>query len=195
MKSRFFCAAAAAVLLVFFVFVGQTALCRTATGLADEADEICRALSDDARAEEMLRYGVKLYVDMLNYRDKLSAGSGLLTSSTVTYSFGAYPYASFFFFHLWESAFGENVAGRWQQMCDFPNWFDYAAIDLDENCRFLSYGIGDLMHKKNRFAAFEIYTHLAQTVHFYGQIRPQRMARTWELLKRIPANYAKIWDM
>ncbi|MBQ4107540.1 MAG: heparinase II/III family protein [Lentisphaeria bacterium] len=150
---------------------------------------------DDARAEEMLRYGVKLYVDMLNYRDKLSAGSGLLTSSTVTYSFGAYPYASFFFFHLWESAFGENVAGRWQQMCDFPNWFDYAAIDLDENCRFLSYGIGDLMHKKNRFAAFEIYTHLAQTVHFYGQIRPQRMARTWELLKRIPANYAKIWDM
>ncbi len=54
MKSRFFCAAAAAVLLVFFVFVGQTALCRTATGLADEADEICRALSDDTRAEEGL---------------------------------------------------------------------------------------------------------------------------------------------
>lgn len=54
MKSRFFCAVAAAVILVFFVFVGQTALCRTATGLADEADEVCRALSEDSRANEGL---------------------------------------------------------------------------------------------------------------------------------------------
>ena len=141
---------------------------------------------DDARAEEMLRYGVKLYTDMLDYRDKLSAGSGLLTSSTVTYSFGAYPYASFFFFHLWKSAIGEDVAGRWQQMCDFPNWYDFASIDIDSRGRILYHGIGDLAHEANRYKTHAIYTHLAQTVHFYGKIRPERMANTWAVLKRLP---------
>lgn len=54
MKIRFFCAVAAALILVFFIFVGHASLFRAATGLADEADEICRMLSDESRTEEGL---------------------------------------------------------------------------------------------------------------------------------------------
>ena len=141
---------------------------------------------DDAKAEEMLRYGVKLYTDMLDYRDELSAGSGLLTSSTVTYSFGAYPYASFFFFHLWKSAVREDVSGRWRQMCDFPNWYDFASIDINQKGQILYHGIGDIGHEQNRYKTGAIYTHLAQSVHFYGKSHPERMANTWTILKRLP---------
>ncbi len=150
-------------------------------GLAAYKDGI-----DDAKAEEMLRYGVKLYTDMLDYRDELSAGSGLLTSSTVTYSFGAYPYASFFFFHLWKSAVREDVSGRWRQMCDFPNWYDFASIDINQKGQILYHGIGDIGHEQNRYKTGAIYTHLAQSVHFYGKSHPERMANTWTILKRLP---------
>ena len=155
-------------------------------GLAAYGDGI-----DDARAEEMLRFGVKQYVDMLNYRETLSAGSGLLVSSTVTYSFGPYPYATFFFFHLWRSAFGEDVADRWPQMCDYPRWFDFAAIDINPAGRYLFHGIGDLMHMDNRQSADSMYTHLAQVIHFYGASRPEQMPAVRAIIRRLPEKIRK----
>ena len=155
-------------------------------GLAGYGDGI-----DDPATEEMLRFGVKLYVDMLDYREKLSAGSGLLASLAVTYSFGPYPYASFFFFHLWRSAFGENVAGRWMQMCDFPNWFDFAAIDINDRGYFLFHGFGDVMHLQNRHSADTVYTHMAQVIHFYGKDYPERVQSAWGTLQRLPARISK----
>ena len=155
-------------------------------GLAAYGDGI-----DDARAEEMLRFGVNLYAEMMDYREKLSAGSGLLSSVTVTYSFGPYPYATFFFLHLWQSAFGEDISGRWKQMCDFPNWFDYAAIDVDEKGQFLYHGVGDIMHCTNRHSADTIYTHLAQVVHFYSQSHPEKMNGAYAVLQRLPEKSRK----
>ena len=150
-------------------------------GLAGYGDGI-----DDPAAEEMLRFGVKLYVDMLDYRENLSAGSGLLTSLAVTYSFGPYPLATFFFFHLWKSAFGEEVSGRWMQMCDYPNWFDYAAIDINARGHFLYHGFGDVMHQQNRHGADMIYTHMAQVIHFYGKNYPEKVQSAWWTLQRLP---------
>jgi heparin/heparan-sulfate lyase len=141
---------------------------------------------DDATAADMLRRGAELFVEMLDYREALSAGSGLLTSSTIGYSFGPYPYATFFFFHLWRSAFGAEVADRWMQMCDYPKWFDFAAIRIDPIGRFLSYGIGDTPHTDNLGSALLIYTHMAQSIHFYGQNHPEKVLASYATIKRLP---------
>ena len=155
-------------------------------GLAAYGDGI-----DDVCAEEMLRYGVNLYIEMLDHREKLSAGSGLLSSATVTYSFNPYPYATFFFFHLWRSAFGVDVAERWFQMCDYPKWFDFAAFNIDERGRMLYHGVGDIGHVRNTLTVSEIYTHLAQTIHFYEPAYPEQTKASWAAMTRLPPRISK----
>src|SRR5690606_8781523 len=108
-------------------------------GLAGYGDGV-----DDARAEGMLKRGGKLYTDMMNYRENISAGSGLLAASTVTYSFSTYPYGTFHFLHTLRSAFNQDVTGRWKQMLDYPNWFDWAALKLYPDGDMLFHGIGDI---------------------------------------------------
>lgn len=70
-------------------------------GLAAYGDGI-----DDARAEKLLRNGYRLNTAMMNLRDEISGGSGLLTSICSGYSFGQYPWASYNFLHVLESAAG-----------------------------------------------------------------------------------------
>ena len=55
MMSRFFSALAVAVLLIFFVTVGQISLGKTAEDLAQQTDEVCDALSDETKKEDGLR--------------------------------------------------------------------------------------------------------------------------------------------
>ncbi len=143
---------------------------------------------DDVRSERMIKAGAKLFVDMMDYREKISAGSGLLSSSTVSYSFFNYPYATFNFLHTWQSAFNEDLTDRWLQMLDFPNWFDWAAIKLSPTGKMLFHGIGDIGHSDNQLRVDDLYTHMAQIVHFYGDKYPRKVGKAYALQARIPYN-------
>jgi heparin/heparan-sulfate lyase len=79
---------------------------------------------DDKLAGELLRRGYAVHKKMMDYRDKLSSGKGLLSATTTSYSFGAYPYASFLFLHTYKSATGKDISTHWNHMRDYPNWFD-----------------------------------------------------------------------
>ena len=156
-------------------------------GLAGYGDGV-----DDARAEGMLKRGGKLYTDMMNYRENISAGSGLLAASTVTYSFSTYPYGTFHFLHTLHSAFNQDVTGRWKQMLDYPNWFDWAALKLYPDGDMLFHGIGDIFHTDNRARTTYMYTHMAQVIHFYSDKYPKRMDAVYALQNRLPDNQKKI---
>jgi hypothetical protein len=141
---------------------------------------------DNTKAEGMLRRGAALFVDMMDHREKISAGSGLLSTATVSYSFGVYPYSTFNFLHTWKSAFNQDLSERWKQMLDYPNWFDWAAIKLTPDGNMLYHGIGDLAHANNLLGIAEMYTNLAQTIHFYGKNHPDKIARAYETQLRLP---------
>lgn len=152
-------------------------------GLAGYGDGI-----DDARTETMLKRGKALFIDMMDHREEISAGSGLLSSSTVSYSFFNYPYSSFHFLHTYRSAFNQDATDKWRQMLDFPNWFDWAALKLSSDGRMLFHGIGDLGHTTNTLRATDIYTHMAQVIHFYSEKYPHKMEQAYALQSKLPNN-------
>lgn len=167
---------------------GETAL-EWYAGLAAYGDGI-----DDARSELMLKRGASLFVDMMNHREKISGGSGLLSSSTVSYSFFNYPYTTFSFFHTWKSAFNEDLTEKWKQMLDFPNWFDWAALKLHPNGKMLFHGIGDIGHSDNLLTVKDLYTHMAQTIHFYGDKYPAEMKKAYALQNKLPNSMRRVLD-
>ncbi len=141
---------------------------------------------DDARCADFLKRGAKVFVDMLNYRESSSNGSGVLSALTPGYSFGNYPYATFLFFYSWQSAFGVDLTARWSQMADFPNWFDFLAIRQGRQQDLLDFGIGDGQHTDNAFPAWAIYTHLSQSIHFYSKSQPEKARRAYAALSDLP---------
>lgn len=165
---------------------GETAL-QWFAGLAGYGDGI-----DDERTEKMLKAGANQFVDMMDFRDMISAGSGLLSTPTVTYSFSVYPHATFHFLHTWQAAFGEDISSRWTQMLDYPNWFDWAAIKVTDDNKMLYHGIGDLAHADNLAGAQEMYTNLAHTVHLYGEQFPEKIANTYRIMARFPEKHRVI---
>jgi heparin/heparan-sulfate lyase len=150
-------------------------------GLAGYGDGI-----DDARCADFIRRGAELFVAMMDHREKTSAGSGLLSAITISYSFGAYPNSTFLFLHSWKSAFGEDLSGRWAQMADYPTWFDFSMIRQEPGQNFLQFGIGDVPHTDNEFYAVPMYTHLAQSIHFYGQKHPEKARNAYAVIAELP---------
>lgn len=147
---------------------------------------------DDARAEAMLKRGGTLYIDMMEHRENISAGSGLLSAATVTYSFTTYPYSSFHFLHTLRAAFNQDVTNRWKQMLDYPKWFDWATLKLDSRGRTLFHGIGDVAHTDNLAHTTYMYTHMAQVIHLYGERYPEKMDLVYALQDRLPPNRKRI---
>ena len=140
---------------------------------------------DDKLAGELLQKAYRRNIEMMNYRDKVSGGTGLLSAATHGYSFGAYPYATFHFLHCMESATGKNLAAQWTQMRQYPRWFGWMQIPKDGH--LLTYGIGDMAHTNNRLDTRMMYTHMAQSIHFYPECAPE--AR--RLMKQLPARDRK----
>ena len=125
----------------------------------------------DEVVERQLRDGYKLFVDMMDFREELSAGSGLLVS-IAAYSFGNYPYSSFNFLHTLRSAAGIDGTEYWTQPKDYTKWFLWAAIRGPGG--LYDYGFGDNFHYDNRFRSYLMYTHLAQIIHFFAKKDPEK---------------------
>lgn len=150
----------------------------------------------DQDADSMLRRGVKLFVDMLDYRDAISDGSGLLASTTTAYAFGAYPYATYLFFFSWKSAFGEDIANRWEQMRHYHRFFEGMTFRMSAEAGkgyALTYGIGDIWHTDNRLEITPVYTHIANNIHFYKDAFPESAREMYNTLGTFPKE-ARLYD-
>ncbi len=157
-------------------------------GLATYGDGI-----DDELAAKLLKNGYELNVAMMDLRDRISGGSGLLTSICTGYSFGEYPWASYNFLHTLKSAAGIDGTQHWTQMRDYGNWFNWAAIpDSATKDGFLDFGWGDAFHETNKLASWMMYTHLAQAIHFYGKSMPERAKQARAIMEQIPPHIRKI---
>ncbi|MBS1371339.1 MAG: DUF4962 domain-containing protein [Lentisphaeria bacterium] len=148
---------------------------------------------DDARAGKLLKAGYELNVAMMDLRDRISGGSGLLTSICTGYSFGEYPWASYNFLHALRSAAGIDGTKHWTQMRDYGNWFSWAAIPSREvKDGFLDFGWGDAFHQTNALASWMMYTHLAQAIHFYGESEPERVKQARAVMEMVPPHNRRI---
>ncbi len=144
----------------------------------------------DELAEQMLRRGAKLFVDMMDYRERVSGGSGLLAAITSGYTFGQYPFASLMFLYSWRAAFGEDLTDRWSQMSDYPKWVDRALIPGQEADVTYDYGIGDTPHKNNRVQLGVVMaSHMAHIIELYGDRYPEKAQRAYALMRRIPEKW------
>lgn len=143
---------------------------------------------DDALANQFIKEGAALFIGMLNHREWTSAGTGILSASTVTYSFGDYPHSTFNFFHTWKSAFNEDLSLKWTQMLNYHNWFDWAKIKLTPGGKMLYHGIGDLSHADNLFSVPELYAHFAQVTHFYSGNNSEKTGNVYALMKELSDN-------
>jgi len=126
---------------------------------------------DDKLAERQLVDGYKLFVDMMNYRDEISGGSGVLVSICSGYSFGAYPTTTFLFLHTLRSAAGIDGTDYWTQPKDYTNWFLWAMIQGKDGLLY-DYGWGDAFHYNNRLNSGGMYTNFAQIIHFFNKKDP-----------------------
>ncbi len=140
----------------------------------------------DAEAEAMLKRGMALFVRMMDFRDETAAGSGLLSSLTTAYAFGAYPVTTHLFFYSYNSAFGEDVSGRWKQMLDYHTFVKGMTFLPNEEGAARLHGIGDMDHKYNRHYLQYLYTHFVHNIHFYQAQYPEKTAQMYEFLQVIP---------
>ena len=150
----------------------------------------------DQDASRMLRRGVKLFTNMLDYRDEISAGSGLLASATSVYAFNAYPYATHLFFLSWKSAFGEDIATRWEQMRNYHRFFEGLTFRMSAESGqgyALTYGIGDVWHSDNHCKIAPVYTHIANNIHFYKDSYPKSVKEMYDVLGTFPKEF-RVYD-
>ena len=149
---------------------------------------------DDQMAADFLKRGYDVTNETMIYRDNISEGHGLLGAIAASYSFVAYPWSSFFFFHGAQAAFGQDLAHRYEHMRHFDNWFNWASIPLPNHAGFLHYGIGDTEHLDNHLELSHMYSHLAQLIHFYGRSNPEVAARARSLMQMLPPQSRKFLD-
>lgn len=142
---------------------------------------------DDALADELLTMGYKSCVATMDHRETLSAGSGLLTSTCAGYSFGWYPWFSFNFLHTLDTGCGIDGTHLWTQMRDYPNYFNWMAIpDYESPGHWCEFGWGDSYHTSNALSVGMMYSHLVQSIHFYGKAAPDRAKQARAAIALLP---------
>ena len=123
----------------------------------------------DKLAEGFLKSGWDLSCRMMDFREKLSGGKGLLTSTCTGYCFGWYPWATNNFLHTLKSATGIDGAKFWTQPREYANYYNWMMIpSKDFPDGFVDFGWGDASHQRNGLPTWLMYTHLAYGIHFYG---------------------------
>lgn len=154
------------------------------TGLALYGDGI-----DDQRALDYLKRGYELNQQVLEHRKRTSGDDGGAASASLNYAMGAYPWAEFNFFHTLESATGEDISGQWPHVSYFPEYVIWNWLPGERE-----FGTGDSYHTTNKLSMSNMYTHMAQTMHFYGKSQPKRAAMARWMQDAIPdGRYTRTW--
>jgi len=154
------------------------------TGLALYGDGI-----DDERALDYLKRGYELNQQVLEHRKRTSGNDGGAASSSLNYAMGAYPWAEFNFLHTLESATGEDISGQWPHVSYFPEYIIWNWLPGEHE-----FGTGDSYHTTNKLSMSNMYTHMAQTMHFYGKSQPKRAAMARWMQDAVPdGRYTRTW--
>ena len=152
-------------------------------GLAAYGDKL-----DDAAAEKFLRDGWKLSCDMMDWRDRIAADTGLLVSICTAYSFGWYPYATNHFLLTLRSACAIDGTRFWTQPRDYADYFNWMMIPAPGvYTGFHDFGWGDTSHMRTVLEPNFMYTHLAHIIHLYG-----RSETASALMTLLPEKYRDI---
>ena len=153
--------------------------------------------ADPATLDKVWKKAYDNETETMTYREKMSAGTGLLTSTCTGYCFGYYPFASYNFLHTLKSATGIDGTQYFPQMRDYAKYFDWMAITaVDEKGKYtlLNYGWGDSYHTDLSLSVGMMYTHLAQMIHFFGKSSPEVAAQARAMMLRLPPWTRKISD-
>ena len=151
--------------------------------------------ADPAALDKVWKKAYDNETETMAYREKMSAGTGLLTSTCTGYSFGYYPFASYNFLHTLKSACGIDGTKYFPQMRDYAKYFDWMAIPaVNENGKYvpLDYGWGDSYHTWQTLPTGMMYAHLAQMIHFFGQSSPEVAAQAQAMMLRLPPGSRQI---
>ncbi len=143
----------------------------------------------DELALSMLKEGYKKYRECLNYRDTTAEDDGMLSSPTINYSAGQYPWASYDFLYLWRTAFKKPVKLPFlTHLMYFPEWFLWNSIPGKGKVKIRNYGFGDNDHSTN--AMFGISPHLYATLGVYGAQYPGEVSMIAEAIQRMDGKYS-----
>ncbi|MBR4956516.1 MAG: heparinase II/III family protein, partial [Lentisphaeria bacterium] len=116
------------------------------------------------------------------------------TSICNEYSIQAYPYNTFFFLYTLRSFAGLDGIRYWTQPLEFPNYVNWIMIpSRHSSTGFRDFGWGDIWHFNNELRTLKLYSHMAQTLHLYGENRPARMVMA--LLKGKNRNLDQLREM
>ena len=136
---------------------------------------------DDPLAEEFLRRGYALQIQLLEHRRKAAGDDGGSASATLAYWLGAYPWAEFNFFHTFLSATGRDISRDWPYVATLPGYIFWNWLP-----GMREFGSGDATHRTNQIPPQDVQTHLAQLAHFYGRSHPDQAAAAAWLAERAP---------
>ncbi len=143
---------------------------------------------DDATALRFLQLGYKYNEDLFNYRRQRAGDDGGLATAAVNYAMGAYPWAQFNFLHTWKSATNEDTAANRPHLALFPNWVMWNWLPGPYPREF---GSGDCYHYTNALPVHNLYTHMSQIMHFYGESHPECAALAAHIREILPSNVKK----
>jgi hypothetical protein len=144
------------------------------------------------RVNEWLVWGHDENMKMLEYRKKACGDDGGGASPTLGYVFGAYPWAEQNFFYTWLSSTGENIAPDYPHGAMLANYIIWNWIAADPTP--LEFGYGDTPHTSNRLPIGQLYTHMANIRHLYGQASPKAAALARHIQRLLPRqSYSRTW--
>ena len=141
------------------------------------------------RVEEWLTWGREENLRLLEYRQRASSDNGGSASATITYAFGAYPWAEQNFLYTWLSATDEDISGDWPHSALLSNYILWNWIEGED--RPLEFGYGDTPHRNNHLPINHLYTHLANIRQLHADAKPEAAALARYIQDRLPSNYQR----
>ena len=123
------------------------------------------------RVNEWLVWGERENQKLLAHRRRACGDDGGGASPTLGYIFGAYPWSQQNFFYTWLSATDENLAPDWLHAAWLANYVYWNWIPATGYPR--EHGYGDTPHTSNVMPTWQLYTHMANIRHLYGEKAPE----------------------
>jgi len=141
---------------------------------------------------EWLVWGHDENLRLLEHRRTACGDDGGGASATLGYIFGAYPWSEQNFFYTWLSSTGENIAPNWPHSAMLANYVIWNWIEADPSP--LEFGYGDTPHTRNTLPTHQLYTHMANIRHLFGQAAPKATALARYLQEKLPnRSYSDTW--
>ncbi len=129
---------------------------------------------------------------LLAHRQQACGDDGGGASPSLGYVFGAYPWSEQNFFYTWLSATGENIAPAWPHGASLANYVTWNWIAAPPTP--MQFGYGDTPHTDNRLPISQLYTHMANIRHLYGQAAPEAAGLARHIQATLPkGTYSRSW--